>query len=211
MTLEIIGAGFGRTGTESMKLALETLGFGPCHHMKEVLPSYEKRLAWTEVAHGATPDWDALFEGYRSAVDWPSAYYWRETAAFYPDAKVLLTVRSPESWYASFSSTILKVLGKNPIGPFERSLGARLIGDLTFDGRPDDPEHAMAVFRRNIDAVVAEIAPERLLVHELGSGWEPLCAFLGVPVPDTPYPRTNDGQQFHESYESRAAAGASPD
>ena len=110
MALSVIGAGFGRTGTESMKLALEALGLGPCHHMKEGLPNPEQISLWRAVARGEPADWDQIFEGYRSAVDWPAAHYWRELAAHYPDAKVVLTVRSPESWYASMENTILKVI-----------------------------------------------------------------------------------------------------
>ncbi|MEM6906793.1 MAG: sulfotransferase family protein, partial [Pseudomonadota bacterium] len=114
----------------------------------------------------------------------------------YQDAKVLLTVRSAESWFASFSKTILTNLAKPADS---KSLGKILIGERTFGGRPGDAAHAKAVYEANIAAVKAEISPERLLVYELGSGWEPLCAFLGVPVPETPYPRTNHSVAFHAS------------
>ena len=111
MTIEIIGAGFGRTGTESMKRALETLGYGPCHHMYEVLKRWDRYDDWLRILKGeAEPDWPRLLEGYRSSVDWPVAYYWRELAELYPEAKILLTVRDAESWYASMDKTILTLI-----------------------------------------------------------------------------------------------------
>ena len=141
MGLSVIGAGFGRTGTESMKLALETLGLGPCHHMKDVLGNPRQIDLWRSAARGERPDWDEIFDGYIAAVDWPAAYFWRELSAYYPDAKILLTVRSPESWYASMANTILKVL-ETSTDP--QSLGLKLIGEGVFGGRPHDPAHAMA-------------------------------------------------------------------
>ena len=110
MALSIVGAGFGRTGTASMKMALEILGLGPCHHMKELLANSAQLALWRLVARGDNPDWNAAFAGYRCAVDWPSAFFWRELSAFYPHAKILLTVRDAESWYASMDKTILKTL-----------------------------------------------------------------------------------------------------
>jgi hypothetical protein len=206
MALSVIGAGFGRTGTESMKLALETLGLGPCHHMKEVLPSPRQIDLWRSVARGGTPDWEEIFTGYNAAVDWPAAYFWRELGAYYPDAKILLTVRSPESWYASMANTILKVL-QTSTDP--DSLGVRLIGQEVFGGRLDDPGHAMAVFERNTAEVQAAFTDERLLTYRLGDGWEPLCRFLGKPVPATPFPRSNAAEDFH-SMMSRVSKGPGP-
>ena len=107
MTLAVVGTGFGRTGTNSMRLALNQLGFGPCHHMKEVIDHPEQQRQWRALAKGGTPNWEQLFDGYRSAVDWPSAYYWRELIDAYPQAKVLLTTRDVESWYASIERTIM--------------------------------------------------------------------------------------------------------
>ena len=106
MALEVIGPGFGRTGTNSLQLALEQLGFGPCHHMHEVGNRPELLPAWDAVSRGVQPDWDAMFEGYRAQVDWPGARFWRELSGHYPDAKVVLTVRDPDEWYNSFSQTI---------------------------------------------------------------------------------------------------------
>jgi hypothetical protein len=193
MALAVIGAGFGRTGTESMKLALETLGLGPCHHMKEVLSNPRQLDIWRAAAQGDLPDWDEAFAGYRSTVDWPSAYFWRELSAYYPEAKILLTVRSAESWYESMVRTIMQVL-RTSTDP--ASIGKRLIAEKVFGGRFDDRSHAIAVYQANIAAVQAAFPPDRLLTYNLGDGWEPLCRFLGRPVPDTPFPKTNSTEQF---------------
>lgn len=195
MPLEVIGAGFGRTGTESMKLALEMLGFSPCHHMREVHNNPGQLEQWKAVVHGATPDWDMVFEGYRASVDWPSSHYWRELADHYPEAKVLLTVRSPDSWIDSFSRTIGPMVREMDES---RSVAPKLIGEIIFDGRPDDREHAIAIYERNTREVQAAVSPERLLTFELGDGWEPLCSFLDVPVPRQPFPRTNSTAEFLE-------------
>lgn len=195
MALQVIGAGFGRTGTDSMKSALEQLGLGPCHHMKEVLADPARVELWRWVAAGNIPDWDAAFAGYNSAVDWPSAFYWRVLAAHYPQAKVLLTLRSPESWYKSFSGTILQFVNA---GVPAASIAVKLVGERVFGGRAGDRDHAIAVYERNTAEVVAAIPPERLLVYYIGDGWEPLCRFLAKPVPATPFPRSNSGEEFHD-------------
>ncbi|GAB5471321.1 MAG: sulfotransferase family protein [Rhodospirillales bacterium] len=194
MTLEIIGAGFGRTGTESMRLALNRLGFGPCHHMHEVIENPEQQRLWRALGQGAAPDWEALFDGYRSAVDWPSAAYWREIAAAYPEAKVLLTLRSTESWLASIEKTIFPLARKSDD---PAALVRTVIAERTFGGRIDDPAHVAAVYERNSAEARASIPAERLLVYQVGDGWEPLCRFLGVPVPDEAFPRSNSTAEFN--------------
>jgi hypothetical protein len=200
MSLSVIGAGFGRTGTESMKVALETLGLGPCHHMKEVIASPGQTRLWRAIAHAnesrvSEPNWDEAFAGYSSAVDWPSAYFWRELSAYYPDAKVLLTVRSPESWYASMEKTIFKSLGENSD---RASVGVKLIAEQVFGGCLDDRDHAISIYEKNIEEVQAAFGEDRLLTYSIGDDWEPLCRFLDKPVPDVPYPRTNSTIEFNE-------------
>lgn len=195
MTLSVIGAGFGRTGTESMKIALETLGFGPCHHMKEVIPDRHQVRLWRAIARGDTPDWEVAFEGFNSAIDWPSAFFWRELAEHYPRAKILLTLRSPDSWYASMEKTILKAIGP---GNDPESTGVRLIGERVF-GRRFDRAHVIDVYEKNTADVQAAFGADRLLTYHIGDGWEPLCRFLGKPVPKTPYPRSNAAEDFHRS------------
>lgn len=194
MGLKVIGTGFGRTGTDSMREALNQLGFGPCHHMHEVIQNPMPYDHWTGLEDGHAPDWGTLFEGYSSCVDWPSAYYWRELIELYPDAKVLLTWRSAESWWTSFEKTILQFLiEKKDISRFAH----RMIGDNVFSGRAADRDHAIAVYEANIAEVKATVPPARLLVYELGSGWGPLGDHLGVDQPDHPYPNRNSVEDFH--------------
>lgn len=193
MTLSVIGAGFGRTGTESMKLALEQLGFGPCHHMHEVISHAGQQRLWRAIVAGAEPNWHEVFAGYRAAVDWPSAFFWKELSEYYPDAKILLTLRSPESWYASMEKTIFKVLGASSD---RDSVGLKLVGERVFGGCLDDRDHAISIFKKNTADVQAAFGSDRLLTYHIGDGWEPLCQFLHKPVPDTPYPRTNSAEDF---------------
>lgn len=197
MTIEVIGTGFGRTGTDSMREALDILGFGPCHHMREVNANDDQKALWRALARGEAPGWERLFEGYRSAVDWPSAHYWRELIEVYPKAKVLLTYRSPESWWTSFEQTILaSIRASTDPG----SLGVALIKEQVFGGRPDDRAQAIAIYEANVQAVRETVPAERLLVHSLGDGWEPLCAHLGVAVPAQPYPSRNSAKEFQGSF-----------
>ncbi len=200
MALEVIGAGFGRTGTDSMREALNLLGVGPCHHMHEVNASEEQKRSWRALAQGAAPDWDRLFAGYRSCVDWPSAHYWRALIDVYPRAKVILTHRSAESWWRSFEQTILAGL-RTSTDP--ESLGLALIRDQVFGGRPDDRAHAIACYEANVAAVQATVPADRLLIHEIGEGWEPLCRHLGVAVPSAPYPNRNNTAAFQQTMANR--------
>lgn len=202
MPLEVIGAGFGRTGTNSLKLALEALGFGPCHHMHEVSHHPEQAAPWLAAAEGAPVDWEALFAGYRSQVDWPGARWWRELADAFPAAKVILTLRPAEDWYASFAATVAPEICRPPSGPSQAAADRRrmqrlTIGEQVFAGKADDRDAALATYRRHAEAVRAAIAPGRLLVFDVAEGWAPLCGFLGVPVPDAPFPRTNSKAEFH--------------
>lgn len=193
MPLKVIGAGFGRTGTDSMREALTILGFGPCHHMFEVISNDTQKQRWRALVQGETPDWESLFEGYSSCVDWPSAHYWRELATAYPDAPIILTNRTPESWWSSFEKTLLPPLLASTD---EKSLGLALIATKVFQGRMADRSHAIAAYERNVRDVIATIPPKRLLVHNLCDGWEPLCRHLGAAIPDQPYPSRNSSTDF---------------
>lgn len=203
MALQIIGAGVGRTGTSSLKTALEHLGFGPCHHMFEVRDNPAQLPGWVRATKGGPNDWDALFAGYRAQVDWPGARYWRELSEHYPDAKVILTHRDPEDWYRSVSATIIQFLnsrGKNGETYINdlAEMCHRLIAEQVFDGRMDDRDHAISVFTAHNAAVRATIPAERLLVYTVDQGWEPLCAFLECPVPAISFPHLNSSRQFTE-------------
>ena len=192
MALDVIGVGFGRTGTESMKEALELLGFGPCHHMYEVLSDKDRYDRWLAILQGrAEPDLPALLKGYRSTVDWPFALYWRELAALFPDAKGLLTVRPADQWYASMDRTILDLMRKPEDNKMADALAKRV-----FPSGVEDRAAVIQAYLDNSDAITSTIGADRLLVYELGSGWRPLCRFLGCPEPDRAFPRTNEAGGF---------------
>jgi hypothetical protein len=199
MTLRVIGAGVGRTGTYSLKLALNQLGLGPCHHMEEVLHNMAAQVPlWAAAANGH-PEWETIFKGYESAVDWPTAGFFRELNAAYPSAKFVLTTRSPESWAQSFSETIYKLLaGKDDAPPEMRAWLDMAAGVIDKTGFPGGLDMAglMQAFTAHDDAVKAAIPADRLLVYQVKEGWEPLCAFLDLPVPADPFPRTNDRGEF---------------
>jgi len=203
MALEIIGAGFGRTGTNSLKLALEQLGFGPCHHMFEVRENPALLPDWEAAANGETVDWHRVFNGYRSQVDWPGARYWRELAATFPDAKIVLSVREPQGWFDSVQATIwpvMKARGQHETAHMNAlaEMAYRTIVVPIFEDRMHERDHAIRVFETHIEEVQAAIPAERLLTFDVAEGWPPLCDFLGVDVPDTPFPKTNTSQEFAE-------------
>lgn len=197
MTLQVIGAGLGRTGTLTLKTALEQLGFGPCHHMIEVFAHLEQAVLWRKAAEAGSVDWDVVFAGYRSTVDWPGAHFYQQLAARYPEAKVILSTRDPQRWFESVSETILTAMSRFA----ERDDGHPMrfaeiiISDQTF-ARDFSAANVIAAFERHNAEVQRNIAPERLLVFEAAQGWGPLCRFLGVAEPATPFPRTNSRAEF---------------
>jgi hypothetical protein len=205
MALSVIGPGFGRTGTNSLKAALEQIGFGPCHHMSEVFANPDQVPPWQAVARGETIDVAAVFDGYRSQVDWPGAHVWRELVAAYPDAKVVLSVRPEEVWWTSFSNTIGKLMNVHrqiPLPPHIAAMvaaGVDIIGRDTFGGKWTDRDAALVAYRQRIREVRVAVPADRLLVYDVAEGWDPLCAFLGVPVPGTPFPHSNRRGEFWEN------------
>lgn len=212
MTIKVIGAGYGRNGTLSLKQALEKLGFDKCYHMMELDQSKDEDLAWLKLNRGEPVDFEKLFEGYQASVDWPSCNFWREQMAAYPDAKVILSERDPEAWYASIMKTIYPMsvsmrehAGEDPLWQRRSEMVFELIWDGLFDGRLDDKDHVIGVYLAHNQQVKAEVPAGKLLVFESSLGWEPLCEFLDVPVPDEPYPRTNSSEEFAEMMKENRA------
>lgn len=220
--MKVIGVGVGRTGTLSLKAALDRLGFGPCFHMRNVLDHPERLPLWEAAAAGSAVDWDEVFAGYESSVDWPGAAFWRELTAYYSDAKVILTVRDPERWYDSVRETIYQLFGGGTESPLAEEALQRIPGIATMhafnrklvwdgpflQGRFDDRDWAMRAFVRHNAAVCEEIPSERLLVFDVSAGWGPLCDFLGVDKPAEEFPRLNDPAAFWGRVRDRLAEGA---
>lgn len=211
MSLKVIGAGFGRTGTLSLKAALEELGIGPCHHMTEVFNNPWQIPYWKAAIERRPVDWHTLLSGYQSTTDWPCCSFYEQLMQAYPDAKVILSVRDPEKWYESVSATIYRVskLSRSPVVPFislvnptlrrrlrSVSVVNGLVWEQTFHNNFADKEYAISVFNQHNEEVKQRVPADKLLVFNVKEGWEPLCAFLGVDVPDKPFPRLNDRENF---------------
>jgi hypothetical protein len=197
--MQVIGAGVGRTGTYSLKLAVNLLGFGPCHHMEAVLHDIGAQVPlWNDVLAGR-PDWKAVYSGFASAVDWPTACFFRELSVAYPAARFVLTVRDPEKWADSFAATIYKLIGDRERAPPDKKAwletASAVIARTGFPEGLDQAQLASAYVAHNA-AVKAAIPAGRLLVYQVKDGWGPLCEFLGVPEPAEPFPRTNHRAEF---------------
>lgn len=215
--MKIIGAGFGRTGTMSLKAALEQLGAAPCFHMIDLVRDPAPLPYWQAAASGEQVDWRAALDGWEASVDWPGCTYWEEMAEVWPDAPILLTVRDPEAWYRSTLNSIhaakeaaaageLEGNTENPPPPEVMAMISDLIWNGTFHGRFLEKEYALEVFDRHIADVKAKAPADRLVVYEIGQGWEPLADALGVPVPDAPFPHLNDTASFRQMFGMPALA-----
>lgn len=201
--IQVIGAGMGRTSTMSLKTGLEMLGFAPCHHMMEMAKVPHTADGWRRAALGENVDFAALLEGYEASCDWPSAAFWKPLSERFPDAKVILTERPEEKWWASISRTIFVSLSSpreqvSPERRKQRDMAEEVILNYTFGGNVTNKEHVLSVYRAHNAAVKATIPPERLLVFDGADGWEPICSFLEVPVPDEAYPNTNSTAEFRD-------------
>ncbi|MCB1672077.1 MAG: sulfotransferase [Gammaproteobacteria bacterium] len=191
--MEVIGAGLGRTGTMSLKLALEQLLDAPCHHMFEVFQHPEQVPVWRDAAAGKEVDWNTLFQGYQAAVDWPSCAFAVELSRVYPQALILLSVRDFESWWNSASNTIFPSIDKAE-GEWRDMIETLFTKTFTFDLTNKDACHE--AFDRHYAKVRSEIPAERILEWRAGDGWEPICARLDLPVPDEPFPHRNTTEEF---------------
>ncbi len=211
--MKFIGAGFGRTGTTSLKAALEELGFGPAYGLTEVFENPQHVGFWKAARRGEKVDWRGFLADYEVAVDWPACAFYEELMEAFPKALVILTVRDPEPWYESLHSTIYRLRkvthGPPPLraafafaGMFAPGvvgtarLADHLVWEDTFDGRFEDKPYAMEVFEANNEEVRRRVPPERLLMFDVREGWGPLCEFLGIEVPDKPFPHLNEAQEM---------------
>jgi hypothetical protein len=202
-TLKIVGAGWGRTGTTSTLGALNDLGFGPCYTFYTLMSEKPEHFARWQAAYAGEPmDWPDLFTGYNSVVDWPACDFYPELLKEWPEAKVILNVRDPESWYTSMVNTIWEVYenmrqaGQAPENNPLYRLGRTMMWQGAFHDRFEDKAYAIELFEQHNAQVKASLPAEKLLVFDVKQGWEPLCRFLGVPVPDKPFPRLNDTEFF---------------
>jgi hypothetical protein len=205
--IRVVGAGVGRTGTASLKEALERLLGAPCYHMKEVFDHLDHVPRWHAAIRGEDVDWTQILGGYAAIVDWPGAACWRSIAAAYPEAVVLLSTRADaETWYRSAKATILgdvpeDVKAAQPeLAPFGDMVGCMF---AAFDPDWRDRDAALAAYNRHNAAVRAEVPADRLVEWQPGDGWEPLCAALGLPVPDEAFPHTNSTEEFRARNEER--------
>ena len=206
MTLRVVGAGLGRTGTMSLKLALERLLGAPCYHMAEVFAHPEHVPLWHAAARGEAVDWHRLFRGYAAAVDWPVASFWPEVSEAFPDAVILHSVRDPESWWKSASGTIFPA-SRDASGEWRAMIEAMFASRFT--SALDDERACIEAFERHNADVRARAPKERLVEWRASDGWGPLCAALGVAVPDEPFPRTNTSEEFQAMHAARLEAARS--
>jgi len=213
--LKVIDLGFPRTGTMSLKYALEELAFTKCYHFAEIYDNPEHSPIWLSASRGEQVNWEKLFKGYQSTVYWSPCYDYLELLKYYPDAKVILTVRDPEKWHQSVHDTIYKwnrltflrkffLLTMGVFKPELKRLYAvwnlleQTTWKRTFKGQFQNKKRAIEIFTNYIEEIKSNVPSDRLLVFSVKEGWEPLCHFLNVPVPDTPFPHENDSDSFME-------------
>ena len=202
MTLKVVGAGLGRTGTFSLKLALEKLLGAPCYHMSEVFSHPEHVPLWHRAIRGDPPDWNRIFGEFAAAVDDPVSHFWQELNQAYPEALVILSVRDAESWWQSAHNTIFWEDGNNT-QPVPQSIAPwrAMVTDmrrLVFPHGVDDRSAAIEGFERHNQEVRQTIPAGRLVEWQASEGWEPICEALDLPVPDEPFPHTNTTKEWLE-------------
>jgi len=203
MTLRVVGAGLGRTGTHSLKLALEQLLGGRCYHMSELIDREDDTAVWAAATRGEDVDWAACLSEFTATVDWPACAFWEQIASAAPGAVVLLSTReSPEAWWASFERTIAQALQRDVPSDdqawVERRRTIIAMIERTFTPDWSDREAAIAAYERHNQHVRETVAPGRLVEWRAGDGWEPICGALGLEIPAEPFPHTNTRAEFRE-------------
>lgn len=212
MSLKVIGTGLGRTGTYSLKLAIEQLGVGKCYHMVELFQQPERLKYFKKAEKGEEVNWNELFNGYKAAVDYPVARYYKQITEFYPEAKVIHTLRDPEEWFESASATIfwaskpysIRILKLAFHLPFSSEARRRIpvlmynrkLSELEFGKDLENKEKVIKRYNKHYEEVIKTIPDDKLLLFDPKSGWEPLCRFLKLPVPLIPYPKSNTRKEF---------------
>ncbi len=212
MSIQVIGAGMGRTGTLSLKHALEELGYQKCHHMMEVIQNPSQLPFWKEMHEKRNTDFEAMLKGYTAMVDFPGAMYYKEFMKQYPEAKIVLTVRDSEKWYKSCRETIYKVpkgfdiFMMKLVGIFKPQVKhmssffdyvTKVIWGNFFEGKFEDKPYAIKRFSDWTEEVKRVVPADRLLIFEVAQGWQPLCEFLNKPIPSIPFPKVNDTAEFN--------------
>lgn len=205
--LQVIGLGYPRTGTMSLKHALEELQLGPCYHMIEVFDRPGDVEFWLSALanNGQDADWDMLFEEFQSTSDCPACYFWESLWRHFPNAKYILTVRDADTWYDSFHATVYEAMTHPERAPDQQHLSVqnmarKLILGTMLEGRFEDREFAIDRFQAHNQSVVDMLPQEQLLIFDVAAGWEPLCRFLSVDVPDSPFPRSNTRAEFQQLF-----------
>jgi len=206
--MKVLGAGFGRTGTMSLKIALEKLGIGPCYHMRELVSHPSHIKIWYDISHGEHPNWDRLFSGFNSAVDFPVCLFYEELVNKFPDAKFILTLRDFDTWYESTANTIYKVPTMLPdwfkrvVYPIRMfiELQVNLIWVGLFKNNFSDRESTELVYNEHIESVKKTIPADKLLIYRVNEGWDPLCEFLNVDKPEIPFPKVNDTAEMLRNF-----------
>jgi Sulfotransferase domain len=212
LSLKVIGAGLGRTGTTSLRDALSLLLGGRCYHFEDVISTPEHAQIWMEAVRGNTPDWDRIYSGYVATTDWPGAAFWSELYGANPGSLVLLSVRkSSTEWFDSVKDTIEPLMTRSSDEPEQPwHLMAQEMLRVRFVPVPFDRRDAEAAYELHNATVRASVAPERLLEWMPGDGWKPLCEFLGVEVPNAPFPHTNTKQEYRETLVRAGSVDADP-
>ena len=206
--MQVFGAGFGRTGTMSLKIALEKLGMGPCYHMREVVSRPSHIKLWYDISRGEHPNWNRLFSGFNSAVDFPVSLFYKQLINQFPDAKFILTLREFDKWYISTVNTIYKVPNILPdwfkmvVYPIRMfiAMQVNLIWVGLFKNKFSDRESAKLVYYEHIRSVKKTIPADKLLIYHVNEGWRPLCEFLNVDVPEIPFPKVNDTAEILRNF-----------